>query len=153
MNLWTLLSGGAPAVFVSDRQPKKDGGSSFRLNACSTRKNAVTKMEASADSASFPNANRVVRVAGEDWKVQDDDLLSELSDVIHRRVAGRRHPSRVEAYLQPPPRVLCGNSHVYLLYGQRPIWVDEANQIQCDFRGLVFEPLVRISSQTVVVNL
>ena len=112
-------------------------------------------MEASADSASFPNANRVVRVAGEDWKVQDDDLLSELSDVIHRRVAGRRHPSRVEEFLQPPPRVLspCGNAHVYLLYGKQPIWVDEANQIQCDVRGLVFEPLLRITSQGLVVNI
>ena len=116
------------------------------------QKQAVTKMETS-DSASFPNANRVVRIGTPGWAPQDDDVLSQLSDVIQRRVTGRRHPSRVEELLQPPPRVLSGNSHVYLLYGQRPIWVDEANQIQCDFRGLVFEPIVRISSKTVVVAL
>ena len=112
-------------------------------------------MQAS-DSASFPNANRVVRIGTPGWAPQDDDVLAQLSDVVQRRVTGRRHTSRVEAFLQPPPRVLspCGNSHAYLLYGQQPIWVDEAtNQIQCDFRGLVFEPLVRISSQTVVFNL
>ena len=54
----------------------------------------------------------------------------------------------------PPPRVSNTNDHVYILFGPRKIWVDAENQVQVDIRGLVFEPIARISKQgNLVVNL
>ena len=100
------------------------------------------------DSVAFPNANRVVRVGTSEWTRDDDCCLEDLSDVIENRVRFRRHPAHVEDLLLPRPRIFtsCGESqcHVYLLYGERPIFVDGQNQIQGDMRGLVFEPVVRI---------
>ena len=103
---------------------------------------------ATADHAAFPRASRVVRFGSDDWSSEDDDLLQQLSDVIERRTKERRH-GHVEALLEPAPRVRtsCGSSHVYLLYGARPIWVDAASQIQVDMRGLVFEPVTRLSNK------
>ena len=111
-----------------------------------------------ADSVAFPNANRVERLGTAEWSTDDDDILQELSDVIGNRVRFRRHPACVAHLLLPPPRIStsCGESqcHVYLLYGERPIFVDGQNQIQCDMRGSVLEPVVRISQNGKrVVNL
>ena len=96
-----------------------------------------------ADSVAFPEANRVLRLGTAEWSRDDDDILQELSNVIGNRVRFRRHPAHVADLLLPPPRIFtsCGESqcHVYLLYGERPIFVDGRNQIQYDMRGLIFE--------------
>ena len=96
-----------------------------------------------SDREAFPNASRIVRLGDAAWTLEDSDLLQQLSDVLERR-SRERQPCGLNALIQPPPRVRHGSSHVYLLYGPRVIWVDAENQIQCDIRGLVFEPIARL---------
>ena len=106
-----------------------------------------------ADRKAFPNANRVVRVSDGEWSSEEDDLLRQLCDVLMRR-ARERQPCALERLLEPPPRVLHGSEHVYLLYGPRTIWVDADNQIQVDMRGLMFEPIARYSRKgNIVLNI
>ena len=97
----------------------------------------IRQMDA-ADRKAFPRASRVVRIGDAAWTSGDDDHLRQLSEVLQRR-AREWQPCGVGALVEPPPRVRCGDSHVYLLYGPRVIWVDAANEIQVDIHGLVFE--------------
>ena len=97
-----------------------------------------------ADRKAFPMASRIVRINDAEWSSEEDDLLRQLCEVLMRR-AKERQPCTLERLLDPPPRVLHGSEHVYLLYGPRKIWVDDSDQLQADVRGLVFEPIARIS--------
>ena len=106
-----------------------------------------------ADRKAFPLASRVVRIGDAEWSSEEDDLLRQLSEVLMRR-SRERQPCALERLLEPPPRVRYGSEHVYLLYGPRTIWVDEENQLQLDVRGLVFEPIARISRKgNIVLNI
>ena len=105
-----------------------------------------------ADRNAFPQASRVVRVSDGEWSSEEDELLRQLCEVLTRR-SRERQPCALERLLEPPPRVLHGSEHVYLLYGPRTIWVDEENQLQADVRGLVFEPIERISRRNIVLNI
>ena len=97
-----------------------------------------------ADRKAFPNASRVVRIGDAQWSSVEDDLLRQLSEVLNAR-AREWQPCTLERLLEPVPRVLHGNKHVYLFDGPRVIGVDADNQIQVDIRGLVFENTSRIS--------
>ena len=99
------------------------------------------------DRAEFPQASRVVRVGDAGWSSEDDDLLEQLSAIIERRVREQKPQTlqALSALLEPPPRVRCKKTHVYLLYGPRMIFVNEENQISADMPGLVFEKNVRVS--------
>ena len=102
-----------------------------------------------ADRKAFPQASRVVRVSDGEWISEEDELLKQLCDVLMRRARERQ----LERLLDPPPRVCSGSEHVYLLYGPRTIFVDAENQLQADVRGLVFEPIARISRKgNIVLN-
>ena len=106
-----------------------------------------------ADRKAFPQASRVVRVSDKEWSSEEDELLRQLCEVLARR-AKERQPCALERLLDPPPRVRNGREHVYLLYGPRTIFVDGENQLQADVRGLVFEPIARISRKgNVVLNI
>ena len=107
-----------------------------------------------ADRNAFPQASRVVRVSDGEWSSEEDELLRQLCEVLTRR-ARERQPCALERLLDPPPRVRNGSEqHVYLLYGPRTIWVDKENQLQADVRGLVFEPIERISRKgNIVLNI
>ena len=106
-----------------------------------------------ADRKAFPRASRIVRVSDREWSSEEDELLRQLFEVLTRR-ARERQPCALERLLDPPPRVRNGSEqHVYLLYGPRTIWVDAENHLQADVRGLVFEPIERISRRNVVLNI
>ena len=106
-----------------------------------------------ADRKAFPLASCVVRIGDAEWSSEEDDLLRQLSEVLMRR-ARERQPCALERLLDPLPRVLHGNEHVYVLFGPRVISVDAENQIQVDIRGLVYEPISRISRKgNLVVNI
>ena len=105
------------------------------------------------DCAALPKASRIVRVGDAAWTSEDNDLLEKLTDVLRRR-AKDWQPCSLEALIEPPPRVLRGDSHVYLLYGPRVIFPDENDKLQVDVRGLVFEKIARVSRKgNLVVNL
>ena len=106
-----------------------------------------------ADCAAFPKASRIVRVGDAAWTSEDSDLLEKLTDVLRRR-AKDLQPCGLEALIEPPPRVLRGDSHVYLLYGPRVIFLDDNDELQVDIRGLCFEPVARFSRKgNLVFNL
>ena len=106
-----------------------------------------------ADRKAFPQASRVVRVSDGEWSSEEDELLRQLCDVLMCR-ARERQPCALERLLEPLPRVLHGNKHVYLLFGPRVISVDAENQIQVDIHGLVYESISRISRKgNLVVNI
>ena len=96
-----------------------------------------------ADRKAFPQASRIVRISDGEWGSEEDELLRQLCDVLMCRARERQ----LERLLEPPPRVLHGSQHVYLLYGPGTIWVDDSDQLQADVRGLVFEPIARISRE------
>ena len=104
------------------------------------------------DRKAFPNASRVVRIGDAQWNSVEEDLLRQLSEVLNTR-ARKWQPCALERLIEPPPRVRNGREHVYLLYGPRTIFVDGENQLQADVRGLVFEPIARISRKGNVVLL
>ena len=106
-----------------------------------------------ADRSAFPQAGKIVRVGDAAWTSADDHLLRQLSEVLKRR-ARAMQPCEVEALVEPPPRVPCGDDHVYLLFGPRVIYVDENDELQVDIRGLVFEQNARLSRKgNLVMNL
>ena len=106
-----------------------------------------------ADRAAFPKASRVIRVGDGQWSSEDDSALEKLIGVLRQR-AEDCSPCTLESLLVPPPRVCNANDHVYILFGPRKMWVDAENQFQVDIRGLVFEPISRISRKgNLVVNL
>ena len=109
-----------------------------------------------ADRAEFPKASRVVRVGDAAWSSEDDDLLEQLSAIIARRVREQKPQTlqALSALLEPPPRARCKQTHVYLLYGPRMMFVNEEKQISADIRGLVFEKNARVSRKgNIVLNL
>ena len=106
-----------------------------------------------ADRAAFPQASRIVRVCDAAWTSEDNNLLEKLADVIRRRTKDWQ-PCELNTLVEPPPRVRHGGAHVYLLFGPSVIWVDAEIKIQIEIKGLVFEPIVRISRKGhVVINL
>ena len=106
-----------------------------------------------ADCAAFPKASRVVRVGDAAWTSEDYNLLEKLTDVLRRR-AKERQPCELNTLVEPPPRVAHGGEHVYLLFGPSVISVDAENEIQMDIRGLVYEPITRVSRKGhLVLNL
>ena len=88
-----------------------------------------------ADRAEFPKASRVVRVGDAAWSSEDDDLLEQLSAIIERRVREQKPQTlqALSALLEPPPRARCKQTHVYLLYGPRMMFVNEENKFQQTF--------------------
>ena len=106
-----------------------------------------------ADRAAFPNASRILRVNDAQWSSEDDNALEKLMRVLQQR-AKDCNGCTLESLLLPPPRVSNTNDHVYVLFGPGKMWVDAENQLQVDIRGLVFEPISRISRKgNLVVNL
>ena len=94
-----------------------------------------------------------MRIGDAQWSSVEDDLLRQLFEVLNVR-AREWQPCTLERLLDPVPRVRNGSEHVYLLYGPRTIFVDGENQLQADVRGLVFEPIARISRKgNVVLNI